>query len=142
MKLTIIGMRYSKYMGQYTHISSNHTGDIYDNEIPIVKKKLPKYAIYLKNDDNKYYKLTLYTKYGVCPSGYTTASWGVYKFKKVKNLGTMNYIPKKASQIDYEKKSIYKSKYFEYDHEGVDGPWYPKGYVKVNMKYFSKTQNN
>lgn len=131
MKLTIVGMRYSKYMGQYTFISNKFTSDI-----SVVKKKLPKYVIYLKNDDNKYYKLTLYTKYGICPSGYTTASWGMYKFQKVKNLGTMNYVSKKPYQIDYKKEPIYKSKYFEYDHEGSDGPWYPEGSVKVNMKYF------
>ena len=80
----------------------------------------------------------MWREYGICPSGYTEASWGRVQIKDVKSFGNMDYVPIKKLDIHWIENRNLKNEVFEVSYEG-DDYYYPWGKIKVNMDLFKKT---
>lgn len=98
------------------------------------------------------FELTLRESYGMCPSGWTTASWGECSIITVSNFRPFSHVPVKEIVLDgdiieyNEDYSMYEigdineaADVFDYSYDGGDG-WYPNGYVSVNMELFKESK--
>jgi hypothetical protein len=84
---------------------------------------------------------------GLCPSGWTYASWGIMKCERVLAFSSkLEYVPisgparieLKISTYDVDDSDKYKCTWFEYDRNGTGDEWYPRGYIKINHENFKK----
>lgn len=148
MELNIVGLKLHHYIGKKIK-GHNCKFESYDAD-------LIKYIVCLKDHDNIRYELELYQDYGECYSGWTTATWGRFNFKKVDNFGAITHYPKKDSDTKIifdpdDKKNetdkddyvydnyVYRCDWFSYSETGGDD-YYPSGFVKVKMDNFETTQ--
>lgn len=123
---TIIGIRIEKYIGTVTE---GHNCDF--EEVP---EELERVIIFLTKGGRKY-KLTLYTEYGQCYSGWTTASFGHGDLVEVQNFECgFTHVPKEYAEVD----NLDNNKYFSWDSDGGD-EYYPSGGHNINMDYFVAT---
>ena len=72
----------------------NYVGTVYDIDWNESLEEMEAYNLFLKQGGRKFV-MSLYTDYGVCPSGYTTASWGRMDVKEVEAFGPFTHRPKK-----------------------------------------------
>lgn len=136
IKLKVCGLK------RHYYLSRN-----YDD---IRNRKSVKEIICLKTKSGEKYELTLSTKVGDCPSGYTTATWASYKINKVIGFGPIThyislpestiskYISFELSDGNIILPERYKCPFFEYDLDGGDC-WYPEGDISVNDCMFIPT---
>lgn len=125
------------------------------------------YNFYVVDPDTKMkYVITLTNSYGMCPSGYSRASWGYMDITQVAEFGPFNYIPKNRlatlnSSIEYVNgKWVYKdgdtdhdepqyifddgrieNDYFYYSKDGGDG-YYPWGGAYAKPEQFVEVKRN
>lgn len=111
------------------------------------------YTLMLQSGYTKF-ELTLRESYGMCPSGWTTASWGICDIVAVSNFRPFSHVPIKEIILDddiieynedyrmYEINEVMggiHTDVFDYSYDGGDG-WYPNGYVSVNMELFKESK--
>ena len=92
------------------------------------------------------YEITLRSEYGMCGSGWTTASYGFVYIEPVNNFRPWNYKPKQRiilenisiKEMNY---SDFSCEYFQWSYDGGD-EYYPTGYVEVNMACFEELPRN
>ena len=111
------------------------------------------YTLMLQAEYTKF-ELTLRESYGMCPSGWTTASWGMCEIIAVSNFRPFSHVPVKEIVLDgdiieynedyrmYEINEIMGSIHtdvFDCSYDGGDG-WYPNGYISVNMELFKESK--
>ena len=90
-----------------------------------------KYEMVFANYDNdapEYWSLTGYQTHGMCGSGYTTASWGHLDATKLKNPGSLHYIPKTLKELEWDfdyQPTYHDNEIFEYLEQGCN--YYPHG---------------
>jgi len=143
--ITITGMQCVHYIGSHT----TGIGDVF-----MTNKQLMRFHIY-GHSSTKKYVITLYTEYGVCPSGWQAASWGHINVRQLARGERIVYthIPKHSLQIKLPVCDNLKP--FEvYDHirvpedidnkvfevsRNADDIYYPRGFAKVNMDLFQIT---
>lgn len=113
-------------------------------------------ALIRSNKNTIKYAITLQEHYGMCYSGYCTASWGDVKMEGVSDFGAATHLPIDGKiEIDdaiFSKNTIvtiYDLKdrvchasdihndLFDYSDNGCD-IYYPSGYVKVNKSLFKE----
>lgn len=145
--LKIVGLLVKKIINDYCE---GHNCDftyekIEDEEYVLMCEDIFHIDEYGKEYHNKY-EITLRSEYGVCASGWTTASYGFVDIKPVNNFRPWNYKPKQ--RIILENISIkemnspdFSCEYFQWSYDGGDR-WYPTGYVEVNMTCFEELPRN
>jgi hypothetical protein len=122
----IIGIRVEKYFGTVTE---GHNCDFTE-----VETQLEKVIIFSISEGRKF-KTQLWTEYGECYSGWTTASWGKDKTEEVDNFECgFTHVPKDFMQVE----STTSNQYFGHTDDGDDA-YYPGGSHYVNMEYFVST---
>ena len=147
---------YNKYLYNDNLVTRGKNGNFIYTE-----KEYEGYVVYLKENEN-YYSINLFMTYGVCSSGYTTATWGHMEIKKIieSDLPKIEHVPKtelylysdldlfffmkeknEEDEEDYDNKySLFKSNVFEYykygSGEESSDSWYPAGYVVLNIELF------
>ena len=88
------------------------------------------------------YEVYLSKEYGICGSGWTTATWGSLKVKKVKRFEGYNLIPKNPLlYIDFNPTDYYSdetNELFTVNHTFGD-PYYPSGWYSINMDILEKS---
>ena len=139
--MKIIGMRIEKYIGQ------NIKGHSWDFEY--YDEEMERHILYGINSDGQKIKITLYEEYGVCGSGWTTASWGRIEIEYIDSFEGYDYKPIKELIIDditneknedfndYETECIENEVFIVSDNGGDF--YYPCGFYEVNMDLFRKT---
>lgn len=125
--MKIVGLRVEKYIQK--DLSPE------DNE----KRIEDRYILYALDEFEQKIEITLYKEIGMCPSGYCAASWGQINARLVNEFGPMEYVAVKDLYIRTIKGEKVVNKVFQVDYDG-DDPFYPCGYVKVNMNLFRKTK--
>lgn len=145
-------------------INYSYWSEIFDNGRNYEKNIEEIEILYISNGDENY-RLEFFTTHGMCPSGYTTASWGNLDIEKIDELpDTFQLVPKdddyKFTLISNEdknynslvfgvtskKRDLSLSPFAFYDGDGGDG-WYPSGYAYTNygkeelIGYFNKKLN-
>jgi len=147
-KIYVIGLLIEKYIGRDEGFDS-------DGEVRIADVESERYILMLKRGFAKF-ELTLWNSYGMCPSGWTTASWGNYRIKKVNNFRPFSHVPTEeiileGATIENEEgyflvgecndsdEDEIRTNVFSYSEDGGDG-WYPMGGVSVNVSLFKETK--
>lgn len=82
MKLNIIGLNIEKYIQEYY---VGHNTD-FEKET----RQADKFHLFFKDNDKKY-EILLYENYDICVSGWTTASYGMMKFREIEELPSIEY---------------------------------------------------
>lgn len=145
-KFLVVGLRVEKYIGQNVK-GFNCNFEYYDEE-------MERYHIYLRNESNELYRVSLEEEYGECGSGWCAASWGVMDVEKLeKNEPFTHRVNPKKSPLYIEGdlgpneyghlrllsghggNEIFESDVFTY-YENDGDVYYPCGSVSVNMDYF------
>mgnify|MGYP004604404563 FL=1 len=106
-----------------------------DFEYDIIE--LPRQVICCSRGDKKF-EIDLYSTYGECPSGHTTASWGNMDIHKVEEFGKMTHLPKEPMtfELQMEEDGFYCPA-FSVTYIGGDD-FYPNGDAAANLELFLK----
>ena len=107
-----------------------------------VKKKIkPKYHLFFSDQEEKF-EYILFVKYGICSSGWTNATWGKIKMKKIEEFPNFEFKPNEKFstkvQFDITEDQIYCG-WFSYSRFGGD-EWYPSGAVGIFNQNPPKSQ--
>ena len=111
---------------------NNMYGEFEDNRRYILN------CISAKNDLK--YEVILWTEYGECPSGYTSASWGHCEVKKVDSFIGSTHIPIKELSFELEIKDTIRdinNDIFCVYYDG-DDHWYPCGGITIRDELFKE----
>lgn len=123
----IEGMREETYMGQ---VCEGHNCDF-----EYYTTELPRHVICCSRGDEKF-EIELYTTYGECPSGWTTASWGNMDIHRVEDFGEITHLPKEPISFELQmEEDGFGCHAFGVDYIGND-EYYPMGGVGVNLELF------
>lgn len=140
-KIRVVGLLIEKYIET----------DVYDWGEE--RKEREAYTLMLQAKYTKF-ELTLKESYGMCPSRWTTASWGMCEIVAVSNFRPFSHVPVKEIVLDgdiieynedymmYEINEIMGSIHtdvFDCSYDGGDS-WYPMGYVSVNLELFKESK--
>ena len=93
------------------------------------------------SSNSKLWELHLYTEFGECGSGYTTAEWGKAEIKKVEQRGPATHLPIKDLEVEldpYNLSEDFECEAFTCSSVGGD-EYYPCGSVSLNTGLFRKT---
>ena len=87
--------------------------------------------------------MKLWNAYDQCPSGYTTAKWGIHRLTHVDHFGAITHVPKRKFNThitydDEDEDEDYKCSWFGYSYHGGD-KWYPDGRIWVAEDKFNST---
>jgi hypothetical protein len=91
-------------------------------------------------ENGKKAEIELSTSHGLCPSGYTSASWGHLEVKEVNKFSGFSFVPK-TGILTIDEKDLYKNYVYEVDSDG-DDQWYPSGGYSIDMSLFRETIRN
>ena len=131
----IVGLKVIPYAGQIV-VGGNCDFEYVDAE-------LVKYIVCLTDDDGILRELCMYVRHGECYSGWTTATFGMAKFKTVDRYDDITHTPKKGisnkieMSLNLDAIEEYLCPWFSFSWTDGDR-YYPSGYVNVNMDMFDK----
>ena len=133
MTLTLIGMEIEKYVGE---IVKGH-----DSNFTYKLAELTRFRLVFKEGRS----LILWKTYGECPSGWTTAVWGCWKWSTERL--PFSYIPKtgpievEINELDNELEitTLDRVRIAGGSKDGED-PYYPSGGVYVDKDFFQSTK--
>ena len=129
--LKIIGLRVEKYIAYESR-------DDYSDESDEVERE--KHVLCVVYENGKKAEIELSASHGLCPSGYTSASWGHLEVKEVDKFSGFSFVPK-TGILTINEKDLYKNYVYEVDSDGND-QWYPSGGYSIDMSLFRETIRN
>jgi hypothetical protein len=129
--LKIIGLRVEKYIAYESR-------DDYSDESDEVERE--KHVLCVVYENGKKAEIELSASHGLCPSGYTSASWGHLEVKEVDKFSGFSFVPK-TGILTINEKDLYKNYVYEVDSDG-DDQWYPSGGYSIDMSLFRETIRN
>lgn len=118
-------------------IWNDRDNDYKDNQI---------YILNCIDSSNTKYEMRIWTEYGDCPSGYTSASWGHGEICEVKNfIGTTHRVKKDKLEINV--KYADDGRLFDQHNEVFfleknNDEWYPDGRGCITEELFEPTLRN
>jgi hypothetical protein len=129
--LKIIGLRVEKYIAYESR-------DDYSDESDEAERE--KHVLCVVYENGKKAEIELSASHGLCPSGYTSASWGHLEVKEVDKFSGFSFVPK-TGILTINEKDLYKNYVYEVDSDG-DDQWYPSGGYSIDMSLFRETIRN
>ena len=129
--MKILAMRKENYIGKVV--------DDYDDYHPKYKdEEMTRHYLYV-NEAGSLFEICLEEEFGMCPSGYTTASWGKMEIKEVSEIPENSLKCTVDTDFDMPKRDTdhYECDIFSLDVYGGD-EWYPSGSYNVNEDFFNK----
>lgn len=135
----VIGLVIEKYIGRIVEGHNCHFN--YEDA------ELERYHLFLLGRYNQRFELTLWEEFGECGSGWTTAVWGCWEFKRVPEFGPFTHRPIRDTKIElpvdeYGIPFIKEQRFggseteaFSVSEDGGD-EYYPWGWASVNMDIF------
>ena len=135
----VIGVREEKYIGQTV---SGHNCNFEYNDTELTKHVVCGMFMNAQNGKYNLYEVYLSKEYGICGSGWTTATWGSLKVKKVKKFKGYNLIPKDPNlHIDFDPTdycSDEANELFTVNHTCGDF-YYPSGWYSIEGSILKKS---
>lgn len=129
--MKILGLRIEKFMD----VADYDTPETFENT---------RYFIYARGEFNEIYEFLLFQNFGMCYSGWTTASWGNIEYQVVDKLPSFTHkpkgdfnIPNLSDQVKSKSDDI-NNPIFSVNYDGGDS-YYPSGYVLVDLDYFEES---
>lgn len=123
----VLGLQQIHYLADYIKVEPYN--------IPYIEST--RYNVLLLKDDTKYL-LKLIEIYEMCPSLWTTASYGKMKLIEFNKNIPLTHIPKKKINIILDVKTK-KCDNEVFEFLKVGDKWYPSGYVKIHLDNFNRT---
>lgn len=129
----IVGLREEKYVGQ---VVRGHNCDFTYTDEELVRHVI----LAVEDTTGEKVELTLSESQGECGSGWCTASWGEWDYKKVDTFAGKTHTTKYSTPLVDLKGSVngtFECDFFSFDYDGGCG-YYPYGGYSINMGMFEE----